>query len=248
MYVTARMHTHIYSSIISMHIELKSVPLLSYMTLLEISSLEEGTSKEKGGWGMVVVLVVVVEVAAQTLAAGTFVQGRKAAGLATAHYQECTKAHDCECCTPSKNWQTRGNLAGTNREIWKSCCNVMMVVLLNLWSMKKAQLVTPKTKKGEFCSVLLSLFFLALRVLNIQNTQNCNQVIAKPGSRRDIKTLLCLQLTYFSPLFCLFDLWDCISLGSRKQHIFQRVWTMCSSTILAIKISDNIQSVKLGVH
>lgn len=102
MYVTDRMHTHIYSSIISMHIELKSVPLLSYMTLLEISSLEEGTSKEKGGWGMAVV-VVVVEVVAQILAAGTFMQGRKAAGLATAHYQECTKAHDCECCTPSKN-------------------------------------------------------------------------------------------------------------------------------------------------
>lgn len=60
MYITARMHTHIYSSIISMHMELKSVPLLSCMTLVEISSLEEGTSKKKGGWGMAVVGVVVI--------------------------------------------------------------------------------------------------------------------------------------------------------------------------------------------
>lgn len=102
---SARMHTHIYSSIIPMHTELKSVPLLSYMTLLEILSLEEGTSKEKKGWRMAVVaaaVVVIVEAAVQILAACTFVQGRKAAQLVTGSLSGMHKGTDCECCTPSK--------------------------------------------------------------------------------------------------------------------------------------------------
>lgn len=80
-----------------MHTELKSVPLLSYMTL---PSLEEGTSKEKEGWRMTAV-VVIVEAAVQILAACTFVQGRKAALLVMGSLSGMHK--DCECCTPSKN-------------------------------------------------------------------------------------------------------------------------------------------------
>lgn len=85
-----------------MHTELKSVPLLSYMTLLELPSLEEGTSKEKEGWRMAEV-VVVVEAVVQILAACTFVKGRKAARLAMGSLPGMHKGTDCECCTPSKN-------------------------------------------------------------------------------------------------------------------------------------------------
>lgn len=83
------------------------------MTLLEIPSLEEGTSKEKEGW-RIAALVVIVEAAVQILAACTFVQGRTAARLVMGSLPGMHKGTDCECCTPSKNSQTRGNLAGTN--------------------------------------------------------------------------------------------------------------------------------------
>lgn len=83
------------------------------MTLLEIPSLEEGTSKEEEGWRMAVVAVVVVEAAVQILAACMFVQGRKAAGWSWLHNQECTKAQTVSAAHPP-NSQTRGNVAEAN--------------------------------------------------------------------------------------------------------------------------------------
>lgn len=77
------------------------------MILLEIPSLEEGTSKEKKGWRMAVVaavvVVAIVEAAVQILAACTFVQVRKAAQLVMGSLSGMHKGTDCECCTPSKN-------------------------------------------------------------------------------------------------------------------------------------------------
>lgn len=82
-------------------------PLLSYMILLEIPSVEEGTSKEKEGWKMAVVaaaaVVAIVEAAVQILSACTFVQGRKAAQLVMGSLSGMHKGRDCERYTPSKN-------------------------------------------------------------------------------------------------------------------------------------------------
>lgn len=103
---SARMYRHSYSSIILVHTERKSVPLLSYMILLEIPSVEEGTSKEKEGWRMAVVaaaVVAIVEAAVQILSVCTFVQGRKAAQLVMGSLSGMHKGRDCECYTPSKN-------------------------------------------------------------------------------------------------------------------------------------------------
>lgn len=68
------------------------------MTLLEIPSLEEGTSKEKESWGMAVVAGVVVEAAVQILAACTCKQHV----WLWAHYQERTKAQTVSAAHPPK--------------------------------------------------------------------------------------------------------------------------------------------------
>lgn len=86
------------------------------MTLVEIPSLEEGTSKEKEGWRMAVT-VVTVEVAVQILAACMFVKGRKAAELVMGsqsgmHKGTVSAAHPPKTDKPEETEQ--GQTAGSS--------------------------------------------------------------------------------------------------------------------------------------